>query len=204
MGADVHVVLGRINFKAIADRRDTPASESTTIALFGQANIQSEDFSLMDVPDEYDLYRNYALFSWLAGVRGDLRPLDLGGTRKELTDQFLNWLDRKWSEAEKAGDYEPSYGFGRWCGHDGIHDRYDTGEHSRIIHTVNTLRNFNYDQVAEVRNYDSPEDSWDNPVYVKPLQGGETYREHFGDQYFKFLDFCVQDNWHFVLFGFDN
>lgn len=205
MGADVHVVLGRINIKAIADRRDVPASNCTALALFGEGNFQGDDFTLMDVPDEYDLWRNYALFAWLSGVRGDLKPIDPEGKRQDLTNQFLEWLDQKWIEAEMAGARDAQYSYGFACGRDSVNDTYDTGDHSRIIHTVPFLRNFNYDQVAEVRDHQHPDDTWDNPIYIKPTEADAmTYRDYFGDRYFTFLDFCVREQWHFVLFGFDS
>lgn len=204
MGADVHVVLGRINLAAIADRRDVPASDCTAVALFGQGNFLGEDFTLMNVPDEYDLHRNYALFSWLSGVRGDLKPIDPERKRQKLTNSFIRWLDQKWIEAETKGDRDAQYSYGFACGRDGVNDVYDTGDHSRIIHTVPFLRNFDYDQIAEVRDYKNPEDGWDNPIYIKPLNDAKTYREYFGERYFTFLDYCVREKWHFVLFGFDS
>lgn len=71
MGADVHIVLGRINLEAVQERKriGTVQSDSTALVLFEGLDVDADDFTLMNVPAEYDLNRNYALFGWLSNVR---------------------------------------------------------------------------------------------------------------------------------------
>lgn len=197
MGADVHVVLGKINMQAIEDRRKA-GSTCTEIALFKEMPVEAEDFQLMNVPDEYDLHRNYSLFAWLSNVRGEVKPIDPEGIRQTQTTEFLRWLDSKLiaKQREKGVSSQGRPGY-----YDELEDNLDFGDHSRIIHTINYLRSFNYDQVAEITEYDHDDDH--NLIYVRPI-GGETYRWHFGEQYFKLLDFCHREGWHFILFGFDS
>ena len=197
MGADVHVVLGKINMQAIEDRRNAGSSTCTEIALFRGMSVDAEDFQLMDVPDEFDLNRNYSLFAWLANVRGDVKPIDPEGIRQAQTAEFIQWLDSKLIAKQKSTGVSIQ---GRAGYYDYLEDNLDIGDHSRIIHTVNYLRSFNYDQIAEVAD-----EMDENYVlqYIRPLDG-ETYRWHFGAQYFKLLDFCHREGWHFILFGFDS
>lgn len=196
MGADVHVVLGKINMQAIENRRKA-GSTCTEVALFRGMNVDAEDFQMMDVPDDYDLNRNYALFSWLANVRGDLKPIDPDGVRSAQTNEFLRWLDSKLIAKQKANGVSLQ---GRAGYYDELEDNLDLGDHSRIIHTVNYLRRFDYDQIAEV---DDEVDDAFKMQYIRPIDGW-TYRTYFGEQYFKLLDFCDREGWHFILFGFDS
>jgi len=196
MGADVHIVLGKINMQAIEDRRKA-GSSCTEIALFRDMPVAAEDFMLMNVPDEYDIGRNYSLFAWLANVRGSLKPIDPEGIRQTQTSEFLRWLDKKRIEKQRENGVSSQ---GRVGYYDELEDSLDLGDHSRIIHTVNYLRSFNYDQIAEV---DDGYDDDFNPRYARPIDG-ETYRAYFPACYFKLLDFCVKENWHFILFGFDS
>lgn len=196
MGADVHIVLGKINLQAIEDRRKA-GSSCTEIALFRDMPVAAEDFMLMNVPDEYDIGRNYSLFAWLANVRGSLKPIDPEGIRQTQTSEFLRWLDKKRIEKQREEGVSSQ---GRVGYYDELEDSLDLGDHSRIIHTVNYLRSFNYDQIAEV---DDGYDDDGNLHYARPLDG-ETYRTYFPSCYFKLLDFCAKENWHFILFGFDS
>jgi len=200
MGCDVHIVLGRINLEAVQKRIAAPVtttSESTAIALFGKG-VEAEDFELDDVPEEYELNRNYALFSWLGVVgRGKLRPYYQGDDRQEKTRAFLDWLDTKLLESSAAEDNAVGFSWGQ--SESSILDKYDLGDHSRIIFTVNTLANFNYDDVVELDDGTNR----NNPIYYRDPEG-ETYRKFFGEAYFKFLEFSQRESWHFVIFGFDN
>ncbi|MNQ39188.1 hypothetical protein D3C85_527920 [compost metagenome] len=200
MGADVHIVLGKINIQAIEDRRKAGTSTCTEIALFKDMQVSHEDFILVNVPPEWDLGRNYALFAWLANVRGSVRPIENEGVRKEQTWEFLKWLDNKRIADQRAAGVSSQ---GRAGYYDELEDSLDLGDHSRIIHSVNYLKSFDYDRVAEVDDDENPESTWDNPIWMKPI-GGETYRELFGEQYFGLINHCVTEGYHFILFGFDS
>lgn len=205
MSADVYIVLGRINLKAVQERKriGTVQSDTTALVLFEGLNVDADDFTLMNVPAEYDLNRNYSLFGWLSNVRGTTRPLvEKDDTIKTQTMEFIRWLDQKWIEkARKANPDKTGIAFYHF--HEELEDKYDIGDHSRIIHTLNTLLAFDYDQVVEVTNYEAADFDWDNPVYIRD-ESGETYRERFGKPYFDLLDFCKREHWHFIIFGFDN
>jgi hypothetical protein len=196
MGTDVHIVLGRINMQAIANR-PTQVSNSTALALFNQANIEAEDFIFGEVPDEYDLYRNYQLFGWLGTHRGDLRPYYEGHQRQDKTVEFLNWVNRKLLENSQKEHRDEE-----------LFDKYYFGDHSFIIFGVKPLLEFNYDEVVERINYDVEDDpsfDWVNPVYTYYRDPeGVTYRAAFGEQYFKFIEYCEREGWHFIVFGFDS
>lgn len=199
MGADIHIVLGRINLQAIAARPATE-SNSTALVLFGQGNIEAEDFSFEEVPEEYDLDRNYQLFSWLAEVRGDLRPYYEGRERKEKSYEFLQWLDRKLAERKRKDN--SSVGLCTRYSTEGLFDQYYFGDHSFIVYGVKPLQEFNYDEVVQLRNHDN-EDDLENPTYYRDPEE-RTYREMFGEPYFKFLEYCGMAGWHFIIFGFDS
>lgn len=203
MGADVHIVLGRINFGAVRLRQHSAEpSANKGLALFGEAPFEPDDFTLEDVPSAQDLNRNYDLFAWLANVRGSTRPLiEDDSAHKAQTMAFIKWLDAKRLEQHRAAS--GASGIASYYSFDEIEDKHDIGDHSRIIHVVNTLTRFDYDQVMEERNYDSPDDDWDSPVYMR-CADGQTYRECFGEKYFQLLDYCTREQWHFILFGFDN
>jgi hypothetical protein len=196
MGADIHTTVGRVN-KRIAGPTEPAAAEGTALAVFNDKRFRFGDFEFTsEIPHEVDLNRSYSLFSFLAGVRGSLKPVVPKNVLTEATEQFLKWLNDE--HVRQLGKPQG------WYSHEGdfIGDyaQYDVGEHSRVFYPVPVLLNFDYDQVAELENEGS---DWRNPTYFRD-PSGETYRQHIGDQLHTFLNWCVKENWQFVIFGFDN
>ncbi len=197
MGCDIHVVLGRINLKAIEARRDSPESASTELVLFGP-NVKAiqDDFDLEDVPEEVDLDRIYSLFSWLSNVRGSVKPYMAPERLEQVqegTKQFLDWMGRK-----KIGE---RHGLSSY--HETMYDRYDLGEHNVTVHLVSQLMAFDYDQIAEVEDRTEGR-AWSAPTkYIRPLDG-LTYREYLGESFFRLLVYCEEHGHQFIICGFDN
>lgn len=201
MGADIHTTVGRLNKPMLTG----PAEQSagTALALFNNKHFQLGDFEFTDdIPREVDLNRSYSLFSFLAAVRGSVRPIMPLGDLMEATEKFLTWINdehcRLQSKPQPKGGHLWYYG-GR---EELIGDcaTYDVGEHSRVFYPVSVLLGFDYSQVVQLENEDS---DWQNPTYHRDPEG-ETYRDVLGDQLHIFLEWCVHNNWQFVIFGFDN
>lgn len=201
MGADVHVVMGRFNQQVLTDQRPNPGA-GKGLALFGDKNIRIEDITFENVPDEFDLCRNYRLFSFLADVRGDVKPIRPLDELMAQTRAFIDWCQESYRTGSSLPESHPSTQFSFYCGENRFDDVFDIGDHSRVVHTVNTLSNFDYDQIAEREDYEKRNQTGET-VYYRDL-GGLTYREIFGEQYFKFLEYARRENWHFVIFGFDS
>jgi hypothetical protein len=200
MGADIHITVGRVNAKMLPAPADEEAG--TALALFDNRKIQFGDFEFTsNIPREADINRNYALFAFLANVRGDVKPLMELERLEEATDQFLRWLN---DEHVKQLDVP----VGWWGGHErdliGDYAIYDVGDHSRVFYPVQVLLNFDYDQVALVEDDNDTGRDFSKPPLYFPNKDNETYREWFGETYFNFLNWCVRDNWQFAIFGFDN
>lgn len=192
MGADIHIVVGRINLAAIENRPILPKeSQSTALALFNpQRDIRGEDFDLWDLDEEFEVDRHYGLFSFLANVRGNVKPLLPVEERREKTSKFLHWLEQQ-QNVKQVG----------WYSDAPFMYQYDFGDHSRIIHLVRDLLEFDYDQVVLMED---PKSDFDNPIYFRHEEG-MTYREMFaGAGWFKFLDYCKSEECHFAIFGFDS
>ncbi len=121
-----------------------------------------------------------------------MKPYYQGYDRIERTSEFIKWLDQKLLEAEPRSRFNFT---------EELEYKYDMGEHSRIIHIVNNLVQFDYDQVAEICD---KEDRRNPDVrYYRP-ENGATYREMFGEGFFELLKYCQDEGWHFILFGFDS
>lgn len=203
LGADIHITVGRVAPKLTGSVPDEVTAVGpavgTALAVFNNKRFQFGDFEFdSDIPNEVDLYRNYALFSFLAAVRGSVRPIIPLEALEKATSEFIDWINsehrRIEHEAVKGSWYSDPDDF------IGGYGRYDVGDHSRVFYPVAVLVGFNYDDVAIVEH---PDSAWNNPIYVRDEEN-TTYRDMFGDQYFKFLNWCVQTNWQFVIFGFDN
>jgi hypothetical protein len=199
VGADIHITVGRINKPMLTGPEEQAAG--TALALFNNKHFQFGDFEFdSDIPNEVDLYRNYSLFSFLSAVRGKLRPIIPLSDLRGATDKFIQWInaEHRKLEAPKDGSW-PMYA------EDLIGDcaRYDVGEHSQVFYPIPVLVGFNYDQPVELESEDSDCRS-SYRTYYRSNDPDDTYRAHVGDQFFKFLEWCVRENWQFVIFGFDS
>lgn len=199
MGADIHITVGRLT-RHLEAPQEGKEEAGTALALFNNRRVQFGDIELdSDIPKEVDLYRNYSLFSFLAGIRGSVKPIMELGRLKKATNDFLEWLNAEhyrieMEEIRKLGGW---YSVDEYIGDLGT---YDVGEHSRVFYPIAMLVAFNYDNVALMEKENS---DYNNPEY-EPDSEGMTYREYCGAQYFKFLNWCTSNNWQFVIFGFDN
>lgn len=199
MGADIHITVGRVN-RPLLEAEEPKMSEGTALAIFDNRRVRFGDIELSSyIPDEVDLYRNYSLFAFLANVRGSVKPIMELNRLKEATREFLKWLNDEHyriesEEIRKAGGW---FSIDEYIGDCATHD---VGEHSRVFYPIAILVGFNYDEVLLLEDDQS---DVDDPRYLRDPEG-TTYRESFGEQYFKFLNWCQVENWQFVIFGFDN
>lgn len=214
MGCDIHVALGKIKPLAIGYER-----KGSAIKLAGLGDdLDFSQFEFMDYDEEcgeYDwededrpskdreLGRNYNLFSWLAGLRGDFEPViprEKLDQLHELTIEFQKWADNEYRRLKQEqlkledgyyGQYEPTWS-----------DLTITGDHSHVIYPLLFLKGFDYEQKPRVfRNKWMTEDHYH--TLIQRYQD-TTYREIFGDSYFNFLDWSLENGWHFVIFTFDS
>lgn len=200
MGADIHLMLGRIKPRqlAITDQSDSaPTATDQALSLLVGRELRRDDIELIEVPDEYELYRNYRLFSWLANVRGDLKPLQSNLIEnKSRTWEILKLLAKR-PEVES----EVRTGFGCWESNDYDDPEhlngYWLGDHSHNLITLAEINAFDFDQ--NVSRMDA-----DTNTYVRDLNEKCTYRDEFGEQLFKLIDYCNANGWEFLLFGFDS
>lgn len=196
MGADIHTTVGRLNVRMLTG--PTEQVKGTELALFNNRRLHLGDFEFTDdIPNDVDLNRSYSMFGFLAGVRGKVKPIMPQDALQEATSKFLSWVNGEHNKLESEKHSWYSGGRDLLIGDCAT---YDVGEHSRVFYPVQVLLGFDYDQVVELENEDS---RWDNPTYYRDPKG-ETYREYIGDQLHTFLDWCVRENWQFVIFGFDN
>lgn len=203
MGADIHITVGRVNRRLTNEAEEEinavgPVA-GTELAVFNNRRFQFGDFEFdSDIPNEVDLDRNYQLFAFLAAVRGSVRPIIPQEALQQATNDFVNWINKEFRRIE--GKPEPHGWYREPDELIGDYGKYDIGEHSRVFYPIQVLVAFNYDEVAIVEHPDSP---YDNPIYIRH-EKDYSYRDMFGDQYFRFLQWCVVTNWQFVIFGFDN
>jgi len=197
MGADIHIVLGRIKPRPLAitdqsENKPTAADQELSV-IIGQ-EIRKGDIELMACPRDVRPGRNYQLFSWLACLRGNLKPLHPNiEDRHDHALRFAELLDFD-SDGTLNDDKYGGPGY------------MDIGDHSYNIMAVQELVDFNYDQ---------------RPVYVGDdgndfidLSDPTTYRECFSMPGSKrgtqkgnlttLIDYCTANGWQFILFGFDN
>lgn len=200
MGADIHITVGRVN-RPLLEVQEPKQSEGTALAIFDNRRVRFGDIELSsDIPREVDLYRNYALFAFLANVRGSVKPIMELGRLMEATRQFVEWLNDEHYRIEGEENRKAGGWYGSIDEYIGDYGRYDVGEHSRVFYPVAILVGFNYDEVLLIEDDQS---DFKDPRYLRDPEN-TTYRECFGEQYFKFLNWCVASNWQFVIFGFDN
>lgn len=198
MGADIHITVGRINQKQLTGPGEV--SSGTELALFNNRRLHFGDFEFeSSIPKEVEIHQNYDLFSFLAGIRGFVKPIMPLDKLKEATREFIRWINSEYIEAERQECA------GTWFSYDsellGSYARYRIGDHSRVFYPIQVLTSFDYDQVVELDNEDSDPE---NPTYHRDPKG-QSYREYLCSQrYFDFLDWCVKGNWQFVIFGFDS
>lgn len=200
MGADIHITVGRVT-RPLAAPAETNEETGTALTVFNNRRVHFGDIELdSDIPREVDLYRNYALFAFLANVRGSVKPIMELAALQEATQKFIDWMNTEHYRIEReeikklGGWYSDPDQFIGDCA------TYDVGEHSRVFYPIALLVGFNYDEIALVENEDVIST---DPHYMRD-PNGETYRDMFGTQYFKFLNWCVAENWQFVIFGFDS
>ena len=214
MGCDIHVALGKIKPLAIGYER-----KGRAIQLAGLGDdLDFSQFEFLDYDDdcgwgpgrpskERELDRNYDLFAWLAGVRGELEPVIPKEHLKKLnalTREFQKWANnedrRLRQERYKLHGMEAYYGQHEpeWS------DKFVTGDHSHVIYPLLFLKGFNYDQQVRVQPHEDQLETLDQ--YLKRLEEyrGQTYRQVFGQRYLNFLDWSLENGWHFVIFTFDN
>lgn len=199
MGADIHITVGRVA-RRIEGPTEVTDSSGTELALFNNQRIRFGDIELdSDVPREVEPHRNYALFSFLASVRGNLKPIMELAALRIATERFLDWLNEEHRQLASSIVKKVSWGYDSEL--IGDCETYDVGEHSRVFYPVQLLTAFDYDQIAMVEDEQS---AFNNPLYFEDTNG-DTYRTYFEDtNYFEFLDWCVRNNWQFVIFGFDS
>lgn len=199
MGADIHITVGRVNRPLLEEEKET--TTGTALTVFNNKRVQFGDIELdSDIPKEVDLYRNYSLFAFLANVRGSIKPIMELDALLEATDAFVKWLNDEHYRIESEEGKKSGGWYGSIGEYIGDYGRYDVGEHSRVFYPIAFLVAFNYDEVALM---ESEESTYKEPRYMRDPEG-ETYRTYCGEQYFKFLDWCVASGWQFVIFGFDN
>ncbi len=200
MGADIHISLGRITQKALVDESN---STGTALVLldgkevnFGDIHIERFKQKSREIPYE-GLNRNYLLFSFIANVRGALKPMVDHKRLQEQTRAFVKWLYE-----EKVKTLQGARPSVRLSMYDQSAFEYELGldEHSWSFYPVASLWAFNHDQTAEVEVKGS---TWTNPIYELCAER-KTYRDYLDDQWFVFLNMLRRDSWDFVIFSFDN
>jgi hypothetical protein len=195
MGADIHITVGRVATKMLP--RPMEQATGTALAVFDNRKIRFGDFEFTDdLPKEADINRCYALFAFLANVRGSVKPIMELDELMAATDQFLTWLNNEHTKRLDApkGCYQKDF--------IGDYAEYDVGDWGRVFYPIQVLRAFDYDQVALVED-EGLEDPNSSAVYFLD-KDGQTYRDMFDETYFNFLDWCLRENWQFAIFGFDN
>ncbi len=194
MGAYLKAVVGRVREKAADAVED---GSGTALTVFNNERHQLGDFEFSsDLPADLAIWQNYDLCSFLAGVRGDIRPIVPSAELKKATAEFLKWMN---SEHRKDSDEDSG-----WWGSEAedlfaSYGTYNVGEGSRVFYPLQVLKAFNYDEAVMIRNY---RDIDDTPRYFR-ADDGRTYRTEIGHQYFSFLDWCTENNWEFIIFGID-
>lgn len=190
VAADIHIVLGTMVPKNKLSLDPPSDINSTNNLMSAQQSFDEMVFRLYDLDKEWEVPRCSSLFSWLANVRGNVKPYTDIKDLVEKTWSFLNYLDRQVAE-------ETACGFDRGRS---IFEDHWLGDHSRVLYMVSDLVAYDYDRVAEI---DDGISDAENPIYVATI-GGETYRELFPVEYFNLLNHCVQEGYHFIIFGFDS
>lgn len=199
MGADIHITVGRVNLPLIEEGKEE--TTGTALAVFNNKRVRFGDIELdSDIPREVYPYRNYSLFAFLANVRGLIKPIMELDQLMEATRAFVQWLNDEHYRIESEENRKAGGWFGYIDEYIGNYAQYDVGVHSRVFYPIAFLVAFNYDEVALM---ESEESTYDEPRYMRDPKG-KTYRAYCGEQYFKFLDWCVANGWQFVIFGFDN
>lgn len=203
MGADIHTLLGRVNPLATGRR---PSSGATQVQVLAPTPIEFEQFEFLDYDTressdvDTGLMRDYELFSWLAGVRGGLAPLVADQRAfKATTMAFVDWLTK--SDARAANlEMRGAFGYHR----DDWRIRHLGGDHSFVLYPLQVLRSFDYESPAVPAPQDESE--LDARFYEARVARtkGRTYRDIFDRSYFDMLDWAHANDWHFVLFTFDN
>jgi len=215
MGCDINVALGKIKPLAIGYERKGSAIQLAGIGDdldFSQFEFMNykEDGGYYDT-DENDhrhIPRDYDLFSWLVGIRGDLEPLlpeESLEKLRELTREFSCWANKEdrriFEDDAKQRGVQPSYdgyGYGEeWS------SRYVSGDHSHVIYPLLLLKGFDYSQKVRVR----PQRKWETlEQYGARVQQYQdhTYQTLFPVGYFGFLDWALEHGWHFAIFTFDS
>lgn len=213
MGCDIHVALGKIKPLAIGYER-----KGTAIKLAGLGDdLDFSQFEFLDYDDdcgwesdrltkEREIDRNYDLFAWLAGVRGDLEPVIPKENLEKL--HTLTYEFQKWANNEDRRLRQEQYKLHGMKAYYSQHqpdwsDKFVTGDHSHVIYPLLFLRGFDYDQQVKVQ----AQDEWETlDQYLSRLEEyrGQTYRQVFGQRYLNFLDWSLENGWQFVIFTFDS
>lgn len=191
MGVEARVLLGRIKTPTEPPKEHTETGIG--LEIFQTSQLRYEDIEFADLPEHIEINRNSKLFGFLAGVRGDTKPLYDGYDRKSQTQAFMKWCDE-----QRNNDHPEPKGYYSFSDNS-FTEHYDLGEHSFILHSVAVLAAFDYDQIAEIKDENNQSKE---PVYYRPMTGN-TYREMFSGSFFDLITYCQEQGFQFIIFGFE-
>ncbi len=215
MGCDIHVTVGWVKkdlpLLAAPTVKVKHKTESTELMIRG-TKIQLGDLTLDRMCGDDEPNRFYSLFSWLAGVRGHVRPFC--GSDQANQD----YRTKTYELLERLAKHQGTR-FWEYL------NEISSGDHSFMFYTTSELIFYDYDKVYEVDpRYWQGDDSNtfdeafiatltrgpDSEIYL-PNPEGETFKDLFGWEvrdiqgtWFYFLDVLKRDNVDFVIFGFDS
>lgn len=172
MGTTIHIVLGDV----LGDK-----NVLQNLNQIEQSKLTHESFTFSSVPDSIAVSQNYGLFSWLANVRGSVKPIDNVELNIKSTRQFFDWYDK---------DYNSEYDATGFYTYERLLDRLNLGDHTRVMYTLDFLTSFDYDAEVVFDNDDHAERG--------------TYRDIFPAWFFQLIDYCNKTGYSFILFGFDS
>ena len=190
MGVDMKVVLGKL--KTPAEDRDLKETATVIKAVFNKldvTNTDARDFILDESPEELEINRCSPLFSWLAGVRLSIKPYHDQPEQKQKTDEFLKYL-KNFKDPDEEEDRHFRSGWAPDADH-AWNRMY--GEHSHTLHEITDLLAFDYDKAFPVVNWRTNTD----------VTSYTSYRELFPEEFFALLEYCKENDYTFIVFGFD-
>lgn len=203
MGSDLYPVLGRTKRQPGVPRigvgngglTNTPGITPESYEFFRPDGNHKDSGAFPAY-----IHRTLALFSWLGQVGGSLLPIEDLDVLCTHTEQFIGWLDKGRPSYSTLEDHDDEVVFSK---------RYIEGYYGSWLFPLQTIRDFEYDRIALVRegyaDALNPETGlMEYCAVIKPHPEFRTYESLFAESgWLEFLDTAIAQDWDFLIVVFD-